>query len=71
MKFDDLWVQVGKQNILTDAELYYVPQDLSAYTKRRLCRKDALTAARIVADVIHEIEHGSIERLDVLIRRRI
>ena len=30
MEFDDLWVQVGKQNILTDAELYYVPQDLSA-----------------------------------------
>ena len=71
MKFDDLWVQVGKQNILTDAELYYVPQDLSAYTKRRLGRKDALTAARIVADAIHEIECGSIERLDVLIRRRI
>lgn len=36
MKFDDLWVQVGKQNILTDAELYYVPQDLS-FIRREDC----------------------------------
>jgi hypothetical protein len=66
MKFDEIWLQVQG---LPDMAKIQVPDALSNETKKMLGKFDPDDIARIVLSAIDEINHGSIESLDVLVRR--
>lgn len=68
MTFDEIWIQV--QGLPETAKLH-IPEILSEDTKGRLSEKRPSEAAVIVAEAIEEINHGSVERLDELIQRRL
>lgn len=67
MTFDEMWAQV--QGLPEEAKRR-VPETLKEDTKRRLSRKSPEEVAAIVTDAIEEVNHGSIEPLDSLIKKR-
>ena len=68
MTFDELWKQVKG---LPSEALEQVPDILSSNTKRLLARMTPEDIGRIVGEAIDEINHGSIETFDTLVRKRL
>lgn len=68
MTFDELWKQVSG---LPDAAKIQVPGALKEDTKKKLAKKTPGEVSRIVAQAIEEVNNGSVEPLDKLIRVRI
>lgn len=71
MTFDELWGQVAELNILPNEALRLVPDTLSPKTKNRLSRKKTEEVAEIIQWAINQINHGSIETLDALVKQRL
>lgn len=68
MTFEELWTKVQG---LPDTAMMQVPGVLSAETKRRLAKNTPEKVAQIVRQAIEEVNHGSIEPLDTLIKKRL
>lgn len=68
MTFEELWMQVKG---LPDTAKIQVPGALTTSTKKKLAKKTPEEVAIIVADAIEEINRGSVEPLDILIRKKI
>ena len=68
MTFDEVWKQVKG---LSDVIMVQVPSVLSESTKKRLCKRRPEEIKVIVDQAIEEVNHGSIEPLDTLIKRRL
>lgn len=68
MTFDELWAQVAG---LPDMAKIQVPNTLSAATKKKLCKYSPGEISSIVQWAIDEINHGSVEPLDELIKKRL
>ena len=68
MTFEEVWSQVRG---LPDAAKMQVPGILKEDTKKRLCQKRPEEVTEIVALAIKEVNHGSIEPLDTLIKKRL
>lgn len=68
MTFDDLW---GDVKGLPEMAITQVPAALSESTKKKLCKLSPEEVTRIVFFAIEQINHGSIESLDTLIKKRI
>lgn len=68
MTFDELWKQVKG---LPDTAMAQVPIVLSEDTKKRLCEKTPEEIAELVLSAASEIDHGSIESVDELVRRKL
>ena len=66
--FEKLWAEVKG---LPDTAMLQVPGVLSTNTKRKLCRKSPADVSNILIAAIDEVDHGSIEPLDILVSRRI
>lgn len=71
MTFKEFWELVGKQSMLSKEAFLLVPDTLSTKTKSRLCGKKPEEAAEIVLWAINQIDHGSVETVDVLVNRRL
>lgn len=71
MTFEELWDQVNELKILPGTAIAQIPLALSKDTKRRLLRKSPEDVAMIVRSSVSEIDHGSIETVDVLVRKRL
>ena len=67
MTFDEIWSQTQG---LPKAAKQEVPWVLSEKTKRKLSMKSPAEVTVIVTESIKEIDHGSVERLDELIKKR-
>ena len=68
MTFDEVWVQI--QGLPETAKLQ-IPGLLSEKTKWKLGMKNPAEVAAIVTEAIEDINHGSVERLDELINKKI
>ena len=68
MTFDELWKQVKG---IPDTAMIQVPAVLSSTTKKRLCKKSPEEVGRIISAAIDEINRGSVESVDALVRKRL
>lgn len=68
MNFDEAWTQVQG---LPEVAKRQVPGALSEKTKRMLSMKSPAEIGAIVTESIEEVNHGSVERLDELIRKQL
>ena len=71
MTLDELWVEVEKMHILPEAAIEQLPQILSNETKKRLFRKTHEEVSRILKEAIDEINRGSVETVDALVRKKL
>ncbi len=68
MTFDNMWNEV--KGIPTDA-LKQIPDLLSDETKNKMRKLPSDKVASIVNEAIDEVNKGAVEKLDVLISRRL
>lgn len=68
MTFEELWSKVQD---LPDTAMVQVPGTLKEETKKKLSRKSPEQIKEIVEAAIEEVNHGSVEPLDTLIRNRL
>lgn len=68
MAFDEVWAEVQS---LPDTAKLQMPGTLRDDTKKRLARKTPEEISEIVLQAVAEVDHGSIEPLDTLIRKRL
>lgn len=71
MTFEELWLRVKAMNTLPHTAIVQIPSVLSDETKRKLSRTTPEEVAVIVKVAIREVNNGSVEPLDELIRERI
>lgn len=68
MTFEELWTQVKG---LPDAAKVLLPDSLSATTKKKLTKMMPEEVGRVVSGAIDEVNNGSTEPLDTLIKKRL
>ena len=68
MMFDEMWKQVEG---LPDTAVIQVPGVLSEATKKKMEKRSPEEVSRIVLSAIDEVNHGSVEPLDTLIKKRL
>lgn len=68
MTFDDLWRKVQG---LPDTAKLQVPGTLSESTKMKMAELSPEEVCRIVAEAIEDVNNGSVEPLDTLIKNRL
>ena len=68
MTFDDVWREVKG---LPEEAITQVPKCLKVDTKKKLAKKTPEEVAEIVKAAIKEVNNGSIEPLDTLIKKRL
>ena len=71
MTFDELWEQVKQLKVLPDAAIIQIPYILKDSTKKKLCKQSPQDVAEIITSAIDEINRGSVETVDALVRKRL
>jgi hypothetical protein len=71
MTFEEYWTEVGKLNALPQMAIIQLPASLSDFTKKRLMKKKAEETAGIMQDAIDEVNKGSIESVDSMVKKRL
>lgn len=71
MTFDEYWVEVEKLKALPSTAIKQLPASLSAETKKRLMKRRPDEAVELLIASISEIDHGSVESVDSLVKRRL
>ena len=69
MSFEEYWSEVEKLKVLPHMAIVQLPASLSIDTKQRLMRRSPEEKAEILRAVIDEIDHGSVESIDSLVRK--
>lgn len=68
MTFDEVWAKVQG---LPDTAKLQGPGTLREDTKKKLSRKTPEEVSEIVRQAVAEVDHGSVDPLDTLIRKRL
>lgn len=71
MTFEEYWGEVEKLKVLPNTAIRQLPSSLSAETKRRLMRKRPEETAEMLRAAIEEINKGSVESIDSLVRSKL
>lgn len=71
MTFEDYWEEIGKLKILPGMAIKQIPSSLSAETKKRLMKKEPVETVEILKNAIDEINHGSVESIESLVKKRL
>lgn len=71
MTFEEYWGEVERLKILPRMAIVQLPTSLSDYTKKRLMRRSPEETAEMLMAAISEIDHGSVESIDSLVRRKL
>ncbi len=71
MTFEEYWIEVEKLKILPHMAIVQLPASLSDYTKKRLMKRNPAETAEILRAAIDEINHGSVESIDSLVRKKL
>lgn len=67
MTFDEVWSKVKD---LPDTALLQIPSVLSESTKKRLEKRTPSEVRNIISEAIEEVNRGSVEPIDVLVRKK-
>jgi hypothetical protein len=71
MTFDDLWDEIKKQKALPNTAIFQIPSIISDDTKKKLEEIGTEDSIRIIREALNEIDHGSIQTVDTLVRERL
>lgn len=71
MTFKEYWLHVKNEGILPREAIKHLPGALSDSLKRKLMQKKPQEVARIIQESIDEINNGSIETVESLIKRKL
>ena len=71
MTFEDYWAEVEKLKVLPDMAIRQLPSALSIDTKKKLMEKSAEETAKMLRNAIEEINHGSVESIESLVRKQL
>ena len=69
--FEEFWTEIEKTKSLPNTAVQQIPNALSDKIKSRLLKYSAVEAVKILLEVIEEINNGSIESIDTLLRKRL
>lgn len=70
MTFEEFWADVEELGVLPDMAIKHIPSALSDKTKKKLMKVGAHETVRILIDAIEQINHGSIESVDEILKTR-
>ena len=70
MTFEEYWGEVEKLKALPGMAIQQLPASLSATTKKKLMKKPPEETAELLNTVIEEVNRGSVESIDSLVRKR-
>lgn len=71
MTFEEYWAEVGKLNALPEMAIKQIPLSLSSDTKKRLLQRQPEETANLLNTAIDEINSGSVESIDGLVRKKL
>ena len=71
MTFDDYWIEIDKLRVLPQMAIQQLPSSLSESAKKRLIKLRPEETAEMLNEAIDEINHGSVESIDSLIKKRL
>ena len=71
MTFEEYWAEVGKLNTLPEMAIKQIPLSLSSDTKKRLLQRQPEETANLLNTAIDEINSGSVESIDSLVRKKL
>ena len=71
MTFEGYWVEIEKLKVLPQKAIQQLPSSLSLETKKRLMMLRPEDTAEKLKAVIDEVNRGSIESIDRLIKKRL
>ena len=71
MSFEELWREVEKLKMLPDTAIAQIPDALTVSTKEKLLERMPKDVAEIVTAAIDEVNRGSVDLLDDLIKKRL
>ena len=69
MTFEEYWVEVDERGALLNSAIKQLPFSLSVETKRKLKKLSAEETIEILEAVIDEVNHGSVDSIDNLVRK--
>ena len=62
-------LEIKKMKVLPSTAVLQLPDMLSDYVKQKLTEKTPEEAAKCICSAVDEIDHGSVQRVDVLVRK--
>ena len=71
MTFEEFWADVGSLNMLPMMAINQLPMSLSDNTKKRLMQLNPVEAVKLIDSAIDEINHGSVETIDCLLKKKL
>lgn len=71
MTFEEYWSEVEKLKVLPQMAIVQLPASLSDYTKKRLMKLKPEETAKLINTAIEEVNRGSIESIDSLVKKRL
>ena len=71
MTFEEYWREVDKTHLLPAMAIVQIPTSLSNSTKKKLMKKQPEETARLINTAIDEVNRGSIESIDSLVKKRL
>ena len=71
MNFEEYWLQVKNEGILPNEAIKHLPGAFSDSTKRKMMRKTPQEAARKIQESIDEINRGSVDTVETLLKKKL
>lgn len=71
MIFEDYWIEVEKLKVLPNMAIKQIPMSLSPETKKWLMKEEPLETVEILKNAIDEIDHGSVESIESLVKKQL
>ncbi len=71
MTFEEYWREVEKLGILPSMAIQQLPSSLSTSTKKKLMKRKPEETARLLNTAIEEVNRGSVESIDSLLKKRL
>ena len=71
MTFEGYWAEVEKVKMLPQMAISQLPGVLNKETKEKLMRMTPEETVKLLNIAIEEINHGSVESIDSLVRKRL
>ena len=70
-EFSEYWAKIAKLNALPEMAIRQLPESLSTDTKEKLMKMRPEETIRILEAAIDQINNGSVESIDSLVRKRL
>lgn len=71
MTFEGYWAEVGKLDVLPGMAVQQLPETLSSGIKKKLMEMKPEETAKMLEEAIYQINHGSVESIEALLRKKL